>query len=217
MTTGSATVAVVMATTGRPYRGMTPEARDADRRRRLLDAGLEAFGTTGYASTTIEGLCAAAGVTPRNFYDHFKSREDLLAAVYDAVIAEHAGAVVRALEEVPGDLEGHVRAGVDAAVRRWAGDERAARITLVEVVGVSERMEEHRLGVLAAYADLLRADAERLAERGLIPRREERVVAPALVGALTQVMTDWQHRPDERPPIETVIDELTRLYVAVLI
>lgn len=205
-----------MATTGRPYRGMTPEARDADRRRRLLDAGREAFGTAGYASTTIEGLCGAAGVTPRNFYDHFRSREDLLAAVYDEVIAAHAEAVVGALAEVQDDLESHVRAGVAAAVRRWAGDERAARISLVEVVGVSERMEAHRLRVLAAYADLLRADADRLAERGLITRRDEHVMAAALVGAVTQVMTDWQHRPAERPPLETVIDELTRLYVAAL-
>ena len=205
-----------MATTGRPYRGMTPEARDADRRRRLLDAGLEAFGTVGYAATTIEGLCGAAGVTPRNFYDHFASREDLLAAVYDECIAEHGAAVVAALGEAGEDLEAHVRAGLATAVRRWAEDERAARICLVEVVGVSERMETHRLRVLAGYAELLRADGERLAERGLVPRRDETVTAPALVGAITQVMTDWQHRPAERPPIETVIDEMTRLYVAVL-
>jgi AcrR family transcriptional regulator len=201
----------------RPYRGMSPEARDADRRRRLVDAGLEAFGTGGYARTTIEGLCAQAGVTPRNFYDHFASREDLLAAVYDEVIAGHAAAVQAALGGDAGDdLEAHVRAGLDAAVRGWADDERRARIALVEVVGVSERMEAHRLRVIAGYAERLRADGERLAARGLVPRTAGPLTAMALVGAVTQVMTDWQHRPAERPPIDAVVEELTRLYVAAL-
>jgi AcrR family transcriptional regulator len=201
----------------RPYRGMSPEARDADRRRRLLDAGLEAFGTQGYAGTTIEGLCARAGVTPRNFYDHFASREDLLVAVYDEVIAGHGAAVQAALDDPSGDdLEAHVRAGLSAAVRGWAQDERRARIALVEVVGVSERVEAHRLRVIAGYAALLAADGERLAARGLIPRAPGPLAAMALVGAVTQVMTDWQHRPAERPPIEAVVEELTRLYVAAL-
>jgi AcrR family transcriptional regulator len=196
---------------------MTPAERDADRRRRLLDAGLEAFGTTGYASTTIERLCAAAGVTPRNFYDHFGSREDLLAAVYAEVVESHAAGVVAALAEAPDDdLEAYVRVGVGAAVRGWAGDERAARIALIEVVAVSEHLEADRLRALATYSDLLSTVAGRLAEGGLIPRRDDRVMTSALVGALTQVMGDWMYRPAERPPIETVIDELTRIYVAVL-
>lgn len=202
--------------TGRVYRGMTAEDRDADRRRRILDAALEAFGTQGYAATTIEGLCAAAGIAARNFYDHFSSREDLLLAVYDEVIAGHTQAVVAALEAEPAELEAHVRAGLHAAVGAFAADERRARIALVECVGVSPRMEAHRMDVLSAYAALLDADAARLAERGLIEPRETSVTSMALVGAMTQVMNDWQHRPERRAPLDTVVDELTRLYVAAL-
>jgi len=202
--------------TGRRYRGMTPEARDADRRRRLLDAGFEAIGTRGYASTTIEGLCAAAGVAPRAFYDHFASREALLAAVYDEVIAAQSAGLIAALDAEPEDLVAHVRAGIAAAVEGFTRDERRARIALIEVVGVSEAMEAHRMAVIAGYAELLARDAERLADRGLIPRHEGTLTAMALVGAITQVLTDWQHRPDARAPVERMVDELTRLYVAAL-
>lgn len=200
----------------RHYRGMSPEARDADRRRRLLDAGLEAFGTAGYAATTIEGLCRAAGIAARNFYDHFAGREELLAAVYDEVVAAHTQRLVAALGGEPESLEAHVEAGVGVAVRGWAQDERHARIALVEVVGVSAAMEAHRLAVIAGYAELLARDGARLAERGLIARAPSPLVAMALVGAMTQVMTDWQHRPAERAPIETVVAELSRVYVAAL-
>jgi len=44
---------------------MTAEDRDPDRRRRLLDAALAAFGTQGHAATTIEGAHRARGVRRR--------------------------------------------------------------------------------------------------------------------------------------------------------
>jgi AcrR family transcriptional regulator len=195
---------------------MSAADRDADRRRRLVAAGMQAFGTDGYAATTIEGLCRAAGIAARNFYDHFASREALLAAVYDEVVAAHTEQLVAALSAEPEDLERHVRSGLDAAVRGWAADERHARIALVEVVGVGPAMEAHRLAVIRGYAALLAADGERLAERGLVSRPPGPLVAMALVGALTQILTDWQHRPAERAPIEDVVDALSRVYVAAL-
>src|SRR6266536_445680 len=48
----------------RRYRGRLPDERRAERRRRLLGAGLELFGTVGYHGTSIERLCAQAGVNP---------------------------------------------------------------------------------------------------------------------------------------------------------
>jgi AcrR family transcriptional regulator len=182
----------------------------------LLDAGFDAFGTRGYPSTTIEGLCAAAGVAPRSFYEHFASREALLVAVYDEVIAGQSAALLAALAAEPEDLATHVRAGVSAAVEAFTRDERRARIALVEVVGVSETVEAHRMEVLAGYAELLARDGERLAERGLASRHQGTLTAMALVGAITQVLTDWQHRPEARAPVGSLVDEITRLYVAAL-
>lgn len=195
---------------------MTAEARDDDRRRRLLDAAFDSFGTRGYAATTIEGLCAAAGVAPRSFYDHFASREAILAAVYDEVIAHQSAALLAALEAEPEDLVAHVRAGVAAAVETFTQDERRARIAFVEVVGVSEAMEAHRMAVISGYAELLARDGERLADRGLASRHAGTLTAMALVGAITQVLTDWQHRPEARAPVARLVDEITRLYVAAL-
>src|SRR5919198_3030469 len=76
----------------RRYRGRLPGERRAERRRRLLDAGLELFGTVGYRGTSIERLCAQAGVTTRHFYQEFPGREALLAAPCGEIIAEVTGA-----------------------------------------------------------------------------------------------------------------------------
>lgn len=198
---------------GRVYRGMSAADRDADRRRRLLDAGLDVFGTRGYAASTIEELCSRAGVTARNFYDHFASREDLLRAVYDAIVDEHVRGIVVALAGEGDDVEAHVRAGIEAAIHPWQADERKGRIARVEVVGVSRALEEHRLAVIEGYAGLIAADLDHLAERGLIPLRDFSITALALVGAVNELMVNWLHRTS-RPPVEVLVDELVRLYVA---
>ncbi len=51
--------------------------RRADARTRLLDAALTVIRTRGYAGTTVDELCAAAGVTKGAFFHHFRSKEEL--------------------------------------------------------------------------------------------------------------------------------------------
>ncbi len=60
-------------------------------RERLLDAASRLIRERGYAATSVDELCAAAGVTKGAFFHHFKSKEDLAiaAAAHFATIAEN--------------------------------------------------------------------------------------------------------------------------------
>lgn len=204
-----------MSREARVYRGMSASERAADRRTRLMEAGLEIFGTEGFAGSTIEAICRRAGVTARNFYDHFDSREDLLATLYTDAIAEQAAAVTAALEPTPRDVESHVRAGIKAAVGILAEDERKARIAYVEVVGASRELEAHRVAVMSDYAKLIAGQFKRLIARGLAPRRPVDVTAMALLGATMFTFVDWL-ASRKRRPLDDVVDELVRIYVAAL-
>jgi TetR/AcrR family transcriptional repressor of nem operon len=55
----------------------TTPPRRADARTRLLDAAMVLLRTRGYAATTVDDICAAAGVTKGAFFHHFRSKEDL--------------------------------------------------------------------------------------------------------------------------------------------
>jgi AcrR family transcriptional regulator len=199
----------------RTYAGMAADQRRADRRTRLLDAGLALFGTRGYAKTTIEQICSEAGVATRHFYEHFGSREALLRGVYEHVIAELTETVLAARDAAPDELELRFRAGVGAFCHGLAGDERRARVVLLEIVGVSPELEALRHGVIAAFAGLVRDEAARFTDRGELPPRRWDLTAVALVGAVHEMLIDWLLR-ERRPPVQRIVDEGVRLAVAAL-
>ncbi|MGR3782477.1 MAG: TetR/AcrR family transcriptional regulator [Albimonas sp.] len=57
--------------------------RRGDARPALLDAALSVFRAQGYAGTSVDDLCRAAGVTKGAFFHHFASKEALAVAAAD--------------------------------------------------------------------------------------------------------------------------------------
>jgi AcrR family transcriptional regulator len=201
--------------TARVYRGQSNDERREDRRERLVAAGLALFGTAGYAATSIEGICASAGVTARHFYEHFASREALLRAVYDGVVADTQRTVLRALTQAAGPEE-RAAAGVRAFVHAYLEDSRRARIACVEVIGVSADFERHRRSVIHAFASVIQAQAEALAAEGRLERhRNYELAGIAMAGAVNEMMSDWIFRRD-KPSIDRFSTDIVDFFLAVL-
>ena len=196
----------------RVYAGRSPAERAAERRARLLAAGLELFGTRGYAATTIPEVCTEARVTARHFYEGFASREALLRAVYDQVIDHARAAVAAALAPLPADPQLHIEAGVSAFVHAYLDDPRHVRIACVEIVGVSPELERHRRSVIHEFAALIEAQARALVDDSA---RDHSLTALALAGAHNELLVEWVYR-EHRPPAQVIVDEVTALYTAVL-
>lgn len=187
-------------TSGRTYRGQTPEQRAAARRERLLAAALDLYGRRDHAQPTIAEVCARARVTTRNFYEAFASRDELLLALYEHLIAEQARRLVAAFEALdPGrSLAEQTRPVIDALVRPWAEDVRKARVAQLEIRGVAPEIDARTFSALDAFAGIV-------ARHAGVPH----LIALALVGAVTQSLMMWHVAPDaERPPIDDVIDAL---------
>ena len=65
-----------------------------------MEAGLELFGTVGYASTSVRAVSAAASLNSRYFYESFSSREDLLYSVYQRIVTDIFTKAIQAARSV---------------------------------------------------------------------------------------------------------------------
>ncbi|MFI7296282.1 TetR/AcrR family transcriptional regulator [Streptomyces sp. NPDC050121] len=202
--------------TGR-YGGKTAEQRQAERRGRFLDAALRLFGgTPGYRGTTVASLSEAAGLSTRQFYEEFRTLEDVLAALHLQVNAWAEEAVMAAFtvaQDLP--LVDRVTAIFHAYAGNVTADPCRIRITFVEIVGVSPRLEEQRLARRASWVDLICAEATAAAARGEAAPRDYRLAAAGFIGSVNGLLHDWSAGWVDAT-LDEVVDELVRQLLGIL-
>jgi AcrR family transcriptional regulator len=197
----------------RSWRGTTAADRAADRRRRLIDAGFELFGTDGYARTSIDALCSAAGLSLRSFYELVHDREELMRLVWDEVVQETLDEVREAVSAFPMRTEVRLHAGLAAYVGHMTTDPRRARIVHLSGVGLSPGLERHRRRAIHAFADVITEEVEPL--RGPRDSGDDRMLALAVVGAVNELLVEWllQENP---PDPDTIVSEAAALLLGSL-
>jgi AcrR family transcriptional regulator len=206
---------------GRTYAGKLPADRVQERRERLLAAGLELFGTNGYAATTNAQLCRVAGVAPGKLYEEFRGKEAVLQTLVEDVVSDVIAAVRAALSESKatraGDILGASRAGLSAFFHSLLDDPRRAQVFLIEVVGVSRELDQGRPAVVDAFAALVLHTFWAVTEEPahhLVPTEQERIVTRALVGGTNEAIVALLANPDPLA-LDQLVESLAGMYAAV--
>jgi len=172
------------------------EDRVAARRARFIEAGIELFGTQGFRGATVRGICAAAGLTDRYFYESFPTLEALLAAVYTTLKDRFAARLTDESlqpEAWQGDAAA-IERQVTAAYELWfdtVRDPRFARIVLVEILGVSPEMDALYEASARAMAALTIAPLAFTQPALKLTKARRELLGRALVGAGLQVAKMW--------------------------
>jgi AcrR family transcriptional regulator len=201
---------------GRMYRGVDTEQRRAERRERLLEAALDEFTTRGYHKTKIADLCAKAGVSTRNFYEKFPSKEALLLELHAHINTAAMKRMLPVLESLEdADALTRITTLVDAFVTSVTSDPRYPRLNYVEAPGISQAMERQHQEWFSRYVDFIAAECDRAAAAGLAPERDYRLTAIALVGAVTGLVREWQAH-DPPLPAAAVATEIREIFIAAI-
>jgi AcrR family transcriptional regulator len=171
----------------RPYRGIDAAERLAQRRGKLLAAGLDLLGSPDQDlnELTVRAICKQAGLGLRYFYESFTDKDDLVAAVFDSVIADIAATTQAAVAAAP--IKEQSRAGMANVVMAVAGDARVGRLlfstALSNAVIVRKREDSTALfaALLFQHAGAMGATAS------------ERIKATShfVVGGVGQMISAW--------------------------
>jgi AcrR family transcriptional regulator len=179
------------ATATRSWRGISAAERHAERRERLVAAGLDVIGTLGWSRTTVREVCRRAGLTERYFYESFPDREAILVAVFEHVAQLCTQTVLEAFMAATGNAREKVRAPIAAALTLVTDDPRLGRILLLEASG-DERLQRLRDDLAMSSATLLGEVATAYFGRGAaIDSDDVALTSLAVVGAQTQLATAY--------------------------
>jgi AcrR family transcriptional regulator len=188
------------------------EDRLAERRALLLDAALELLGTVGWSGTTVRGVCQAARLNPRYFYESFDDLDALIVALYDQLISQLGAAVLEAIEAAGDEPAAQLHAAVDRIVGFVTDDPRRARVLYVEALG-NEALNQRRLETGHAIVESIEQFAA--ARDGGRRRRDQigRIGAAIVVGGTSELIVSWL---DGRIDVSRaqLVDDATALFLA---
>ncbi|NVK28754.1 MAG: TetR/AcrR family transcriptional regulator [Flavobacteriia bacterium] len=80
---------------------MSPRTKEQNKvirtqsRKAILNAAFELFATDGFSKTSMAAIAKHAGISKGLIYHHFESKEDVLKAVFDNLVAETADVWMR--------------------------------------------------------------------------------------------------------------------------
>jgi len=120
----------------RTYGGVSSEERRQERRERLIEAGLEVFGTRGLGQSTMRDICTKARLTDRYFYESFANVQEAFEAVYTHLRGKLLVRLRIAMSAVTPNQIAVAEAGLRAFFEFVKEDPRCARIMLIDVLGL---------------------------------------------------------------------------------
>jgi AcrR family transcriptional regulator len=197
----------------RSYGGVSAAERVAARRDRLIESGLDLFGSQGFATTGIKDLCRHAGLTDRYFYESFRDGSDLFVEVFDRVAAEIFNRVMRAVGTAERDPESQVRAAIETYVQALAEDPRKGRVLFIEPVAAGAHADQHARASLRQMASAVSTVGSAHLPSGL-PEYALQMGGLSMVGAIEKVMTEW-HDGHLRATVEQVTEFLVQLFLMI--
>lgn len=190
------------------WAGVPAAERRTERRRLLLEAALDLFGTEGDAATSVRAVCKRTKLNPRYFYESFRTRDELLGALYDEVATDLFLEITAALGAAGHDLAAGTRAGIETVFRFIAADPRRARVLYTEGA-TNQALARRRETSMHALITAISQPAESSAIEPV-----DVVAASMFTGGVNEILLGWMAgRIDV--DLDRLVDDAVKLSLAV--
>ena len=176
----------------RQFKGLSLAERKQARREKLIEAGIQAYGTHGFFSVTVKDICNEAKLTERYFYESFQKSEQLFQSIFLKQIEILQSTMMQAIVSASPNPRKMVTAGLSALFNLLKNDPRLARIIYIDATLVQELHKQAIIReTMNKFDRMIQAFVMSLMPQ--IPQAEQEIslVATGLNGYVTQVARRW--------------------------
>ncbi|GAB2482429.1 hypothetical protein GCM10027082_36490 [Comamonas humi] len=181
------------------------DGRSTDRVTEILDAAAEAFNSQGYDATSIDHIGDTLGITKGSIYHHYRSKADLLVAVYQRVMEINFNAIApiaqdRGLRPVQ-RIQRMAHTHALQVLRHLSYQRLAVQGLEAQLIGrVNEEQREKLQDIIALrhrYEELFLQVLQEAMDAGEIPLQNIRLSIKPFFGAINGATLWYRPRPDE--------------------
>lgn len=185
-----------MSQTAQPSRRVPRQARSAETRRKLLDAGFEAFAAKGYDGVNlVEDVLEPAGISIGSFYHQFADKGELLREILSEAAARRRRFIVQVAElDASSDFHTAIHFVIDRLYDSLESDTAAWRLQRITRVTGAEGVREMGSAARDSWTDEL---AQLLGRWFGRPVEERRRAADLMVTMARGFMYDFLDTPPE--------------------
>lgn len=198
----------------RQFKGLSLSERKEVRREKLIEAGIEAYGTQGFFSVTVKDVCNEAKLTERYFYESFKKSEDLFQTIFLKLIGELQTSLAEAAFQAAPIPENMVTAGITALLTKIKNDPRLARIIYIDAALVHDLHSQATIQETLTQFDRIIQAFMMLTLPHLLKDDEEiSLIATGLNGYVTHIIIRWVTEGFQQP-LDEVLSACTQAFIA---
>lgn len=174
-------------------------------RSQILDAALDVFSRKTYRSVRLDEIVEEAETSKSAVFFHFPNKERIFLALVDqlADLLER-----RVTEAIQGQASGmdRVRVALETCLDTFGRYRRAAKIMLVQAVGLGTVFEAKRNQVTERFARLIEGYLREAIANGEIEPVDVQVISLAWMGAIYALVIRWINTNEPEP--QRIIDSL---------
>ena len=176
----------------RQFKGMSLSERKLARREKLIEAGIETYGTQGFFSVTVKDVCNEAKLTERYFYESFKKSENLFQTIFLQLIEQLQQTLMQAIMQASPDPLNMIDSGLNAFFAMLEDDPRTARIIYIDAMLVQELHNHATIQeTMGRFDRMIHAFVTLMMPQTHWTEKEISLIATGLNGYVTQVAVRW--------------------------
>ena len=184
-----------------------------DRREQLLDAAVACFADHGYNASKVSDVVARAGVAQGTFYLYFKSKREVLLALFERFCRTLLEAIGEgdAVPAAPDEYRAQVLARTRGVLRVTAEHRRLAGVFFKEAIGGDPELEGQLRAFHNAVAELGRRRLASAIEMGVVRPVDPEVAAYAINGMWERVVTHCVLMNPDPPDLDRLAEQVVSL------
>ncbi|WP_424217663.1 TetR/AcrR family transcriptional regulator (plasmid) [Streptomyces sp. BI20] len=190
----------------------TQQERSSATTGQLLGTARKLFAQEGYAGTSLDAVCDAAGLTKGAFYHHFKNKQQLFRAVYEREQQDLSDVIAQTYSQYDDPWEALFQGMRQFLVGSM--EPSTQRITLIDAPGALgwEAMREIR----ADCRRMMLYGMSRALGKGRFPRHEVDSLTSMVYGAQCEAAMAMAHAEDPEVLLQATLSQFRGLFEALV-